>query len=518
MLFLVLISAFSFISKEKPVAIVGSEKIFEKDIPENLTLDQHLRSLVFFELAKEKGYGDSVRTAVDQGFNQEMLRRTLNRFSAEAAMPSQYDCALFYKNSKKKLEVQLIQTRSLFQAVLAYLEVLMGEDFGAVSAKYSVYPELRKSKGFLQRPVSWSAAFPRSFNLIFNMDKGGISFPLKYAENWNVIKIIDIEEKEDKDAFDVKKMRKEIEDPRLKMRIAREKKSLYSYKFRKFVPWIANPRISSKGLSILMQRMSAPEEKSMRRGLPFREEDLDVVLAYSAIGEYKIRDLIEDATQARDLSMFGNKDTAAQFIKDNIFNRTLVAMCRRLGAHREPSLSEGYEKHFKDATLDFFNRKEILPIIKENEDELKTFYGKNKDKYRVPEKRKVSLVEVKEEREAQEARERLLKGESFESLARKITITGGRKKDGDIGYIREDQKGAIGREAFLIGKGEISNVFKTKKAWAIIKVTDVKKSYLPNYSDVKSSVRIDYREAKAREIGDKIFEQNKERLGLKVLD
>jgi parvulin-like peptidyl-prolyl isomerase len=478
MLFLVLISAFSFISKEKPVAIVGNEKIFEKDIPENLTLDQHLRYLVFFELAKEKGYGDSVRVGVDQGFNQEMVRSTANRFSGGAAMPTQYDCVLFYKNSKRELEVQLIQTKDFFQAVKAYLEVLMGEDFGAVSEKYSIYPELRKSKGFLQRPVSWSAAFPRSFNLIFNMDKGGISPPLKYLENWNIIKIIDIKERDGKSAFDRDKMQKEINDPRLKLRIAREKKSLYTYKFRKFIPWIANPEIDSKGLSKLVQIISAPEEKSMLKGLPFREEDLDVVLARSAIGEYKIRDFFEDAAPAGDLYQFGNEYASTQFIKDNIFNRTLIAMCRRLGAHREPALSEGYEMHFKNAVIDFFNKKEILPIIKENEDELKAFYENNKDKYRVPEKRKVSLIEVKEEQEAQEARERLLKGESFEALAREISIALRGRNGGDIGYIKEDQKGAIGREAFLLGKGKISNVFKTKKAWAIIKVTDIKNSYL----------------------------------------
>jgi parvulin-like peptidyl-prolyl isomerase len=518
MLFLVLISAFSFISKGKPIAIVGNEKVFEKDIPDGLTLDRHLQNLVFLELAKEKGYDDSVRANIEQGFNQEVVKRTVRRFSGEASMPTQYDCALFYKNSKKKLFVQIVQTNSFFKAAKAYLEVIRGEDFGTVSEKYSIYPELRKSKGYLEYPISWSAAFPRSFNLIFNMRKGGISVPLKYAENWNIVKIIDIKEEDGKNAFDRSKMEKEIKDPRLKLRIARERGSLYTYKFRKFIPWIANPKISSKGLSLLVQRISAPEEKSIRKGHLFREEDLDVVLAHSAIGEYKIRDFIEDAVQAGDLSQFGNENAASLFIRDNIFNRTLIAICRRLGVHRTSSLSEGYERRFRDVTLDFFKSKEILPIIKETEDDLKNFYEKNKDKYVVPEKRKVSLIEVKEEQEAQEVREKLLKGEGFEALAKKVSIARGKENGGNIGYIREDQKGAIGREAFLLRKGEISNVFKTKIAWAVIKVTDIKESYLPGYSDVKSSVRIDYREAKAREIGDKIFEQNKERFGLKVLD
>ncbi len=518
MLFLVLISAFSSISREKPVAVVGNEKVFERDIPDNLTLDQHLQNLVFFELAKEKGYDDSIKTRIEQGFNQEIVRRTVRKFSGSASEPTQYDCVLFYKNSKKKLEAQLIQTEDFFQAMKAYLEVLKGEDFGVVSEKYSIYPELRKSKGFLKRPISWSSGFPRFFNLIFNMDKGESSFPLKYGETWNIIKIIDVEEQDGENAFDRHKMQEEIKDPRLKLQVSRGKNSLYMYKFRKLVTWIANTRVDSEGLSFLLKRITAPGEVSTRRGLPFEEEELDVVLARGAIGEYKIRDLMEDAAPTEDLSLFRNENAAAQFIKDNVLDRTLVAMCRRLGAHRESSLSKAYERRFRDVTLDFFKRKEILPIIKENEDDLKAYYENNKDKYEVAERRKVSLIEVKEEQEAQEVRKRLLKGESFQALAQEVSIERGSKKGGDIGYTRKDQKGAIGQEAFLLRKGEISKVFKTKRGWAIIKVTDIKKSYLPDYSDVKSSVRIDYREDKAKEIGDKIFEQNKEKFGLKVLD
>jgi parvulin-like peptidyl-prolyl isomerase len=518
MLFLFLISAFSFIPKEKPVAIVGNEKIFEKDIPSNLSLDQHLQNLVFFELAKEKGYDDSVKTRIDQSFNQEIARRTVRRFSKTATQPTLYDCALFYRNSKKKLEVQLIQTRNFGQAVKAYIEVLKGENFGAVSEKYSFNPSIKKTKGILSRPISWSSSFPRSFGLIFKMNKGDVSVPLKFGESWNIFKIIDVIEESGENAFDRNKMLEEIKNPRLRLQVSRDKNSLYMYKFRNFIPWIANPRVDSKGASLLVERITAPEEKFMKKGFPFGEEDLDVVLAESVVGEYKIRDFIEDASLAGGFSQFGNKESAVQFIKDNIFNRTLIAMCRRLGGHREPSLLKGYKQRVRDAALDFFKRREILPIIKETEDDLKDFYENNKARYEVAESRKVSLIEVKEEKKAQEIRKRLMKGERFEPLAKEVSIGSEKGKGGDIGYIREEQKGAIGREAFRLRKGEISKVFKAKKGWAIIKVKDIKKSYLPGYSDVKATVRTDYRESKAKEIGNRIFEQNKDKYSLKILD
>jgi hypothetical protein len=518
MFFLILISAFSSLLKEKPVAVVGNKKVLEEDVPANLTLDQHLQNIVFFELAKDKGYDDSVKAEIDRNFDQRVVRRVIERFSKSSSEPTLYECVLSYRNSKKKVEVQLIQTRSFVRVLNAYFEVLMGKDFGAISEKYSFSPEIRKSNGFLKRPLSWSSSFPRIFNLIFNMDKGDISVPLKYGTTWNIMKIIDIEEQDGENVFDRQKMLEEINRPEFKRWVSGGKSSLYMYRFRGFVSWIANARVDSKGLSLLLERINALREKSTQRGSPFKEEDLEVVVGEGAVGKYKIKDFIEDALKAGDLPMFGNEEVATQFIQDNIFNRTLVAMSRRLGVHRDPSLLEAYNRSLRDATLDFFKGKEILPIIKENENDLKAFYENNKEKYRIAERREVFLIEVKEEQEAQEIRKKLLKGKSFKALAQEVSIGRGKKKGGDIGYIQENQMGAIGREAFLLKKGEISKVFKTKRAWAIIKVTDIKKSYLPDYSDVKASVRIDYRENKAKEIGDTIFDQNKDKYGLKVLN
>jgi parvulin-like peptidyl-prolyl isomerase len=517
MCFFALVLAFFSISEKEPVAIIGGKTIFKEDIPENLSLDQYLQNIVFLELAREKGYDDSVRARVDGVFEQQIISKTLRKFSKESSEPTLYDRVLFYENSKKKLKVRLIQTKTFLEALQAYVEVLKGEDFGSVSEKYSFSPTLRKSKGLLERSLSWSFSFPRSFRLLFKMDKGYISIPLKYGMTWNVIKIIEVEEQSRGDIVDRNKMLEEISQPRFVSMVAHDKNALFMYKFKNFIPWIANPRINSEGLSLFGKRMGETEESSRRGGNPFREEDMDVVLGEGTIGEYTIRDFLKDAAQIGDMSVFNSEAAAVKFIEDNIYKGTLVAMCKRLGVHREPSFAEAYKRSIESATLDFFKRKEILPVIKGNEDALKAFYEENKEKYKIEERREISLIEVKEERETQGIRKRLLRGENFGVLARELSIGEGKRKGGDIGYIRKDQRGAIGREAFLLKKGEISKAFKVDRGWAIIKVTDIKESYVPGYSDVKSSVRIDYRENQAKEIGNKIFDQNKEKFGLKIL-
>lgn len=518
MCFFALVLAFFSVSEKKPVAVIGDKKIFEKDVPENLSLDQYLQNIVFLELAKEKGYVDSVRTRVDGNLEQQIISKTLRKFSKEASEPTLYERVLFYENLNKKLNVRLIQTKTFFEALKAYVEVLNGEDFGVVSEKYSFSPALRKSRGLLERPLSWSFSFPLSFRLLFSRGKGYVSIPLKYGATWNIVKIIEVQENDGEKIIDRKKMMEEISQPRFVSMVARDKNSLFMYKFKIFIPWIANPRLSSEGLSLFGKRMSEYEENSRGKGSPFKEEDMDVVLGEGAIGEYTIRDFLEDAAQIGDMSVFSSEAAAIKFIEDNIYKGTLVAMCKRLGIHREPSFADAYQRSIESATLDFFKRKEILPVIKENDEALKEFYDKNREKYRIDERREVSLIEVKEEQEAQEIRMKLLRGEDFGALARELSIGAAKKKGGDIGYIKEDQRGAIGREAFLLKKGEISKAFKTDRGWSVIKVTDIKESYLPGYSDVKASVRIDYREDQARKIGKRILDQNKEKFGLKILD
>jgi parvulin-like peptidyl-prolyl isomerase len=170
-----------------------------------------------------------------------------------------------------------------------------------------------------------------------------------------------------------------------------------------------------------------------------------------------------------------------------------------------------------DATIDFFKNKEMLSTVKETEEDLKEFYNNNPDKYVVAAKRKVYLIEVKEEKEALEIRSKLTSGGDFESIAKEVSIGRRNKNGGDIGYIKENQYENIGRVAFELKKGQISKPFETENGWAIIKVTDIKKSYKQDYKDVKATIRNDYKVYKAQQIGNQIYEQNKENYKLKIL-
>lgn len=518
MIFFVLISAFSFISKEKPVAIIANRKVFEEDIPKHLTLEQHLQNIIFYELAKEKGYDDSVKTRIDRNFHQQIAITTLNTYMNKFSNPSLYERASYYKRTIKTLKVQLIQTQNLFQAIKAYLAVQSGKDFGEVSEEYSFNPNLKKAKGVLPSPISFSPQVPPSFKKIFAMNKGEISLPIKNGPTWNIIKITDVKYKKGESNTDKEMMLKKITKPEFKILLSRYNSSIEQNKIiNRSIPFIANIKFKQKGLDLLSKRISHLEKNPVPVKTAFQDEDLEIILATSAVGEYKISNFLQDLHQMGDFSILQSQELIKNFIHRQILDGVFITICKRTGVQRKTSMEKNHKKALRDATIDFFKNKEMLSIIKETEEDLKDFYKNNPEKYTVDPKRKVVLIEVKEENRAKEIRDRLISGEDFNSLAKEVSIGRAKKLGGEIGYIKKDHLGSIGQVAFELKTEEISKPFETENAWAIIKVTDTKNSYKQDYKDIKATIRNDYKIYKAQQIGTQIYEQNKEKFKLKIL-
>jgi hypothetical protein len=101
MIFLALISAFSFLSEGKPVAVIGNKKVFEEDVPKDLNLEQHLQNLIFFEMAKEKGYDDSVKARIEESTNRQILSMTQNAYRKDFFTP-QFTSELYFTSFSEK--------------------------------------------------------------------------------------------------------------------------------------------------------------------------------------------------------------------------------------------------------------------------------------------------------------------------------------------------------------------------------------------------------------------------------
>ncbi|MEA1912798.1 MAG: peptidylprolyl isomerase [candidate division WOR-3 bacterium] len=507
MIYLLLICLFSTDQQKTPIAIIADKEIYKEDIANFTSLNEYLKRLVFFKIAKEKGYDDSVRTKVEGNFSENLIRELYKKVVSKSKV-NFAESRILYRKLGKALKVKLIQTEDFKTAYIGWAEVMRGKDFDEVSEKYSSDIKLKNKKGDIGW-VRWDYYPSTLLRKAFRMKEGEVSFPFKENKKWNVIKVVEIK---DINLPSYNTVKNGITDHIRQLKVKNLSDRHINYTRR-----ILNVEINLKGLLLLFTRMPASKGKIVSSRPEFKPEDMDKVLARSAIGEYTIRELEEAIKRLKGAPPLGKTEIAKKFIEWQVIYNFLTIEAKRLGFHRRPDLSREFRSELINSTIRNWEAHEIETKINPTDEELKNFYKQNKENYRKPEKRKVYAIEVKTKEEAKKIKEELLRGKSFETLASKKSIGPGAKRGGLLGYITKVARGAIGKEAFRLRKGRTSNPFKIENGWAIIKVTDIKKSYIPEFSKYRYPISEDWKKEKREKIENEIFEKNKEKYGVQIL-
>jgi foldase protein PrsA len=125
------------------------------------------------------------------------------------------------------------------------------------------------------------------------------------------------------------------------------------------------------------------------------------------------------------------------------------------------------------------------------EEELRTYYEENKDKYTEPEQVKARHILVEDEETAKSILKKLETGEDFAEIAKEESADSGSKdKGGDLGFFERGVMDASFEEAaFSLGIGEISAPVKTMFGYHIIRVEDKKPERLAPFEEVRDDVR-----------------------------
>jgi parvulin-like peptidyl-prolyl isomerase len=140
------------------------------------------------------------------------------------------------------------------------------------------------------------------------------------------------------------------------------------------------------------------------------------------------------------------------------------------------------------------------------EKELRDFYQKHIDRYRVNESYRISHIlfpvpkdaSLEQSREirkrCQKVLERIKGGEDFGEMVLLYSEDPSSRKDrGDMGYFkRGDLLPALDREALRLQVGEVSGVIRTEFGFHIIKLLDRKGGEPPPFEEVKEKVQADY--------------------------
>jgi foldase protein PrsA len=153
------------------------------------------------------------------------------------------------------------------------------------------------------------------------------------------------------------------------------------------------------------------------------------------------------------------------------------------------------------------------------DEELKTYYEENKDKYTEPEQVKARHILVEDEETANSILKRLEKGEDFAEIAKEeSTDSGSKDKGGDLGFFERGVMDASFEEAaFNLGIGETGAPVKTMFGYHIIRVEDKKPERLAPFSEVRDDVEKQVVKQKAK-VTSAVLSELKDAAQIKVND
>ncbi len=130
-----------------------------------------------------------------------------------------------------------------------------------------------------------------------------------------------------------------------------------------------------------------------------------------------------------------------------------------------------------------------LPI-KVSEREITAYYREHQDQFREPKKFRIRQILLESQGEAEEILKALGKGEKFEELARKRSLSPDKESGGDMGYFSTEEMLAEWAEA--VGKlspGEVSYPVESPYGWHIFKLEKVLPPRMVSLKEARKKIK-----------------------------
>ncbi len=189
----------------------------------------------------------------------------------------------------------------------------------------------------------------------------------------------------------------------------------------------------------------------------------------------------------------------------------------RKGVDRDREVKEVVREAKKKIVIAKFLKNEVEDNIKVTDDESREFYEAHKEEFKAPPLWRASHILVATEKEAQDTKDALAKGESFEELAKARSMDATASRGGDIGYFRVGQLVPDFEQVCLkLNVGEVSPIVHTQFGYHVIKLTDKKEPQVEEYEKVKRAIESELKKGKRKDLFDKLVTSLREKYGVEI--
>jgi len=220
-----------------------------------------------------------------------------------------------------------------------------------------------------------------------------------------------------------------------------------------------------------------------------KRSDADVVASFDSrsISWGQVKELMRGADQRASLAAFyiDNDEERRTRLEQYLDNAIMTLKGRAAGLEKDPTFIKRTTEYRKTLLINE-HRNSLINSWNPSEDELKTYYVDNMDKFTVPEARKVQMVVVKTKEEAESIKAQIDKGEiTMYQAAQQYSIDPNAKHTlGDMGWVSQGT-GFAGLDEFTFNLEPevVSSPVESPAGWHLVKVLDVVDAQFENIDD-----------------------------------
>lgn len=185
------------------------------------------------------------------------------------------------------------------------------------------------------------------------------------------------------------------------------------------------------------------------------------------------------------------KDQLMPAILDQLIDRRLAALAaQKKGLAEDPQvvreLAHAREDVLQSAYLRSYAGAQITDAA------LKARYQAKVKAFKAEPEVHARHILTKDEATIRQAAERLKKGEAFEKVAKELSTDGSSIEGGDLGFFTADKMvPEFSKVAFKLAPGKVSEPFKSRFGWHIVKVEEKGLTKAPTFEEVKNELKSD---------------------------
>lgn len=233
----------------------------------------------------------------------------------------------------------------------------------------------------------------------------------------------------------------------------------------------------------------------------------------ATVGDLEItaRDIADRIQQMPpDYQKFYNTDQGkSQLLGQMVKEKLVYLQSKKEGYDTNAEVLAELERIKSNVMVRQFIRDSFL-TLKTGEADLKAYYEKNKAEFSEGAKIHAKHILCKTEEEAEAARQRVLKGEAFEDVAKEVSTGPSGKQGGDLGWFGKGQMVKPFEDAaFALEKDGMSAPVQSQFGYHIIKVYDIKAAAVKSFEEVRKELEAKLNGQKQQKHMDDLIEKLK---------